>query len=450
MKLPVPILFVSAIVFSIAGCGSGGGGAGGLNNGAGQGDNALPLQKKNISGSTTDSSKPLISSNSNGVVYIAWEEATGSNTREIYLKDSRNSGDDFTLTKGASRTFCGSNPDVSEDFSLKAAYDGSLFFAWIDKWPGDTRVMFYSDPTLCKVISSVSAGTAYSPGFTLGGTGGMNDIGMTWSGTDSGNGEIYYSHSENKGVTFSSPLNISETPASDSTEPLLAVEGSFNYPKAVWVEGDAGNRKVVSSQFLDATGDFVIFEPVSEGSIDSACPAVSSSAGGTYIAYKGDNSIQLSAWSPILLSFAEPDNLSPGSVSPSCPAIATNSDGTVYVAWSDNNKIRFAVSENWGISFSSPKDIASDASSSSPRMAAFGSVVGIVWEGNNGSNKDIYLSVSADNGKTFSNQKNLSNTPSPSSSPVIDTDSSKFIYVAWEEGQEGSRDIYFIKYAPAK
>ncbi|MCC7201159.1 MAG: exo-alpha-sialidase [Nitrospirae bacterium] len=439
MKLMTSILVISAALSAIAGCGAGGGG-GGLNNG---GSSVVNLSK-----SANDSSKPVISANSRGDVYVAWEEVTGNPKKEIYLEYSSNSGANFFPPENiASWAQCKTNPEDSGDFILKTGDNGDLYIAWIEKSPGTSSVMFYSDPSQCKLLSAVTTGTVSSPRLAMNGSG---NIGIAWKGNDSGGGEIYYSYSVNKGGTFSSPLNLSETLSSDSSEPLLSVEGSFNFPKAVWVEGEGGSRTIVSSQFTNWDGDIAISEPVSVITTDASCPVILPVAGGPYLVYKGDNSIQFSAWNPILPpSFGMPNSISPGSVSPSCPQAAATPDGAIYSVWSDQDSVWFAVSGDWGVHFTKPLQISSGTGiSSSPVVAAAGSNIVIVWEGYNGSSKDIFLSVSKDMGQNFSVPKNLSNTPAPSSSPYIATDSKKSMYVAWEEGIAGEREIYFLKYRP--
>lgn len=443
MKSLGPILIMSAALTVIAGCGSGGGGSGGINDIAGPEDIKLSLQK--ISDSTTDSAKPAVAANADGSVYVAWEEATTGLTKEIYLAYSVNSGDKFFPIAGAGRTFCSTFPPVSEDFSMKAGDDGSLYLAWIEKWPDVSRVMFYSDPSSCHTLSATTSGSASSPRFVMDGIGGVD---IVWTGTDSGNKEINFSRSSNGGKNFSSPLNVSKSPASDSSEPLLAVEGSYNVLKAVWVEGGEGSRGIVSSKFIDGPGDFLSFEPLSVTSTESYCPVIASSFDATYLAYKGDHKIHFSLWDPITLSFSKPVALFIGAAAPSCPQITTGSNGTIYVVWSYMNSVWVTASTDNGVTFPSLKEITpAEGVSSSPGIASTDSEVGIVWEGVKGGNKEIFFSVSTDNGKTFSSPKNLSNSAAPSSSPAIATDTKKFFYVAWEEGAEGDREIYFLKYS---
>lgn len=438
------LLALAITLVTITGCGSGGGTGGGTYDSYVE-DNQLSLQKVSISNSTTDSAEPAIAASSNGTVFIAWEEATSSEGKEIYLASSVNYGKTFFPLKGVSRMYCKNRLPVSEDISLRAGENGKLYLAWIDKMLDVAKVMFFSDPS-CSTVSDTSLTTTSATHVSLSSNG---EISVAWAGSNSGIKEVYYSRSVNGGGSFSKQFNISNTPDSDSSAPLLAIEGSYSVDKAVWVEGEKGNRKVVFSTSIDSSGEFLPFKIISSTSTDSHCPVITSSPSETYVAYKGDNKIHFTSWYPgTPPSFINPLDISGDSSSPSCPEITLSSDGTIYVVWSDMDSIWLTASHDGGINFALPKAIFSTAgTSSSPRIAALGSNVSVVWEGENGGNNDIFLSGSADNGKTFYLPKNLSNSSSPSLAPVIATDSKQFIYVAWEEGSEGSREIYFVKSA---
>lgn len=437
------ILSITAAVV-VTGCGAGGGAGASIDGDINSSAVDKQLSKSNISDSLTDSAKPAIAANSSGAVFIAWEETSGSSTKDINLASSSTSGTTFSLKKGLNKLYCSNSLPVSGDISLTAGENGTLYLAWIEKLLNNARVRFFSYP-YCSTISDTTIKNASSAQVNLNKNG---DVSVVWADTEGSARELYYKLASSGGSSFSNQLNISNTPYSDSSEPLVAIEGSFNV-KAVWVEGETGNRDVVFSKSIDSSREFLPLKIVSSESNDSYCPVIAESLNGTYLAYKGGDKVFFSLWSPITLSFTDPLDISPGPVSPSCPAIALGSDGTIYVAWSDKNSIWLTASHDGGLTFfDTPKEISSpEATSTSPKIAVIGSRIAVVWEGHAGSSKDIYLSDSEDMGNTFSPPKNLSNSPGvPSLSPVIASDTKQFIYVAWEEGQEGSREIFFLKY----
>ena len=136
--------------------------------------------------------------------------------------------------------------------------------------------------------------------------------------------------------------------------------------------------------------------------------------------------------------------VTPDSISPSCPEMGISSNGVIYVVWSDNGKILVASSTDNGTTFATITDVSdSTGTSSSPKLAIDGFYVNLVWIEEEIGKGDIFFSGSADNGKSFSPPKNLSNSSSPSASPVIASDIEGNIYVAWVEGTEGNREIYY-------
>lgn len=185
---------------------------------------------------------------------------------------------------------------------------------------------------------------------------------------------------------------------------------------------------------------------------DSHCPGTTASgAEKVYAAYKGDNRIYFAEISSATLLPSSPipkEISSPDSVSPSCPEIGVSSNGIIYVVWSDDGGIRAAISNDNGLTFPTIKDVsATTGTSSSPKMAIAGNNVNLVWVDEETGKGDIFFSSSTDNGVNFSTPKNLSGSLSGKSmNPVITTDGSTNIYVSWTEGEEGSREIYYIRF----
>ncbi|HAS16710.1 MAG TPA: hypothetical protein DCR39_02155, partial [Nitrospiraceae bacterium] len=68
----------------------------------------------NISNTPTDSYKPVIAADSEGKIYIGWEEATDASKKEIYLATSSDSGVTFSNRMGLSDSYCEKPRPVSE------------------------------------------------------------------------------------------------------------------------------------------------------------------------------------------------------------------------------------------------------------------------------------------------------------------------------------------------
>ena len=329
----------------------------------------------------------------------------------------------------------------------------SLYLTWIDSWMPTYSVsdvkFFREDDTSCNTVSNTytTASNAYSPRIVLREGG---DTHILWAEDHGAQRDISYVHYKDNGGTLlpaDGPDNLSNSPSSDSSEPLIGFDGSLNVD-TVWVEGSEGTRKVTFSRSEDNGKSFSTPQTISSPPLsNSHCPVLASAgAGKIYVAYKGDNSIYFARWESNTSSFSDIGYMTPDSVSPSCPEMGISSNGVIYIVWSDNGKIWVASSTDNGTTFPAIKDVSdTTGTSSSPKIAMDDNYVNLVWVGEGTGGGDIYFSGSTDNGESFSAPKNLSNSASPSLDPVITSDGSKYIYVAWVEGNVGERDIYFIR-----
>lgn len=428
-------IFVSLFLVS---CSSGGGGSDGGSNG----DSVT--EGTNISNTPTDSAKPVVAADSGGNVYLSWEETFPDPHTEVYLAKSSNFGLSFSagksLTKGSV-----SNPDSISSISMTSGDDDSLYFAWINSLSaGGTGVKFFRETSPPSIYVSDITGNVDSPHIALNGSG---KIHVVWAEDLGGQKDIFYRRSEDNGDIFlpsDSPMNIANTP-SDSSEPLLGFDGSLNI-NVTWSEGSEGGRSVAFSRSMDSGNNFLYPQTASGAGIDSYCPAIATHGDGKiYIAYKGNSRIYFVRWQASTSSFSTPINISPNSSSPSCPEMAVSSNGLIYAVWSDSGRIWVAISSDAGYTFAPPVDISSkEGASSLPKIAMDGPYINIIWVEEAIGMGDIYLSGSADNGKSFSSPQNISNSPtSPSTTPAVTSNQTGYIYIAWEEGTAGSREIYF-------
>lgn len=446
-KITYTNIILAFILALIAGCGGG-------TNGGTEGSNGESKETgRSLSNTSGDSYHPVIAEDTKGNLYVAWEEKPYNNPVELYLVTSSDSGDSFSQGKNLSReslTTC-ERTGTPSDANLVAGAGTSPLLVWIDRWIdiNTSEIKFFeaNNPS-CKTISDsfdVQA-NVYTPQI------GLNDgeIHITWVEEVSGQKEIFYRRSEDNGGTFipsDNALRITDT-FMDSSEPLLGFEGS-SIVDMVWVEGSEPEREIMFTWSIDRGDYFIGPMTVSDANTDSHCPVIKTAGGGyAYIAYKGNSGneggIYFSRRKSSTSLFSSPVKVSSTiSKSPSCPEMEVGQNGLIYVVWSDSGGIWMAISGDGGYSFSQPKDISLTESSSSPAVVMDSSYINIVWVEEETGGGDIYLSASRDNGKTFSQPKNISNSSSPSANPVIASDGESYIYVAWEEGEVGKREIFF-------
>jgi hypothetical protein len=200
-----------------------------------------------------------------------------------------------------------------------------------------------------------------------------NNVYVTWTDdTPAGSSDIFFAASNNNGVSFGPPINISNN-TGGSFIPQIAAIGNNVY--VTWYDG--------------TTGPFDIFFAVSNNN-------------GT--------------------SFGTPINISNNiddSFAPQIAAIGSN----VYVTWEDdtpgNRDIFFAASNNNGTSFSTPINLSNNTGFSQiPQIAAIGNNVYVTWQDTTPGNSDILVITSA---QPFGTPVNISNNPGGSQNPQIAT-----------------------------
>jgi hypothetical protein len=120
-------------------------------------------------------------------------------------------------------------------------------------------------------------------------------------------------------------------------------------------------------------------------------------------------------------------------------------DNNIYNVWSENlsgnNEIFIAVSTNGGKSFTDPKNISNNpGSSENPVIAVSGNNVYVAWSDNTSDNYEILFVKSTNAGDNFTHPKNISNNPGSSENPAIAV-SGNAIYLAWSDNTSGNPPV---------
>src|SRR5918998_5560920 len=144
-------------------------------------------------------------------------------------------------------------------------------------------------------------------------------------------------------------------------------------------------------------------------------------------------------------SLGSTENLSnsPGNSTDAQIAVSQNN---VYVSWSDgttgNGDIYFKRSVDNGTSFGNTENLSnSTGNSTDAQIAVNQNNVYVIWTDNTTGNGDIYFKRSANNGTSFGNTENLSNDIGNSYEPQI-VISGNNVYVVWIDNTTGNGDIY--------
>jgi hypothetical protein len=165
----------------------------------------------------------------------------------------------------------------------------------------------------------------------------------------------------------------------------------------------------------------------------------------------GENEILLSASKDGGITFSAPINLSNTTGSSFNPQIAAVGEN-VYVVWDDqtygNDEVLFAVSRDNGTTFKVTNiSNSSSENSTDPRIAAAGKYVYIVWTEQNPAtgHDNIMLRVSADEGRTFGNTNNLSNNSYGNARNPQIMAIENYFYATWSSehsSQDSSSEIF--------
>jgi PKD domain-containing protein/K319-like protein len=305
------------------------------------------------------------------------------------------------------------NADYS--FTPQIAVDaaGNIYVAWEDDTANNSNILFRRStdggvtflPTPAPKPVSNSSGCSSSPVMAVDAAGNINIVWEDSSDCSFGTSNIFFSRSTDGGVTFSTPTNLSATMNTALfSVPQIAVDTAGNI-NVVW-ESDTGNLAIWFSGSQDGGATF------------SSPKMVSSNTGGSLNAQ-----------------------------------IAVDKNGSINVVWEDDiaghSDISFSRSTDNGATFSFPMNLSNPlgsciANSNTPRIGLDAAAnINVVWSNDCGSNFDIFLSRSADNGATFSFPKNLSGTPGSSVNPQLFVDAAGNINVVWEESSPA--DIFFVR-----
>lgn len=237
-----------------------------------------------------------------------------------------------------------------------------------------------------------------------------NNVYAVWDDNSSGNSEIYLAKSTDAGMTFGSPINISNS-AGNSVRSQISISGNIIY--IVWDERPPSTSQdhVFISRSLDDGSTFST--PIKLDNANAAVfPRVSSSGSNVFVVWTG---------SPPLGS---PSGL--------------------------GSEVSIAISTDYGVTFGAPIDLSNAPDSSTrPQIVANGNNIHVAWADYSPGDADIFIRTSTDSGSTFGPAVNISNNSGgsgwlPVTLPVLIA-SGNNIYVTWTDDTPGNSDTFFAK-----
>ena len=227
-----------------------------------------------------------------------------------------------------------------------------------------------------------------------------NRIHVVWQDDSPGNCEIFYKHSTNAGVTWSSPVRLTWN------------SYSSNYP---FIAADTGS------------GIHVVWGNDTDGYPN--------------IFYKRSANSGATWSSPTRLTWGDDCET---------PIITIDQGGILHVVWQGyylgNWQILYKRSTNGGTSWSALKPLTWNASGSYYPYIASGSgnQVHVAWCRDDSfmSLYEIYYKRSTDSGQTWAGVNRMTWNTKGSYYPVIDTDTGNGVYMVWHDYMPGQPEIY--------
>lgn len=408
---------------------------------------------KNVSNNSDYSYTPQIAVDSNGTIYMAWEDDTANNSNILFSR-STDGGATFSTPMNLSNT-------AGYSFNPRIAVVGArnVNIVWEDDTPGNTVIMF---------SHSTNAGANFSTPINLSNDSadsGSEQIAADATGNiyvvwehDTLNLGILFSHSADGGNTFSTPAVIS-TNSSGSVSPQIAIGLNGNVSVA-WEDDaqDASDISYSSSSNHGATYSTPQSLSLHTGNSINAQIAMDAS-GNIDVVWQNDSpgtfDIFFSRSADNGTTFSAPKNISNGSGNAENAQIGLDAKGNINVVWDDNTPqnfnpdIYFARSSDGGATFSSPLNLSNDAGFSANAFLTIDASanIDVAWEDNTPGNKVIFFSQSTDSGATFSSPLNLSNDSGLSMSPDMAADNKGNLNVTWQDGTPGVSQIFFSRLA---
>lgn len=270
-------------------------------------DDGITFEKPIIlSDKSKNSAFPQINSLANHV-YVFWIEKAEDNSTNIVFAKSDDSGNSF----GKSANITSSKGNVG--IPKIASDDNNVYLLWEDNSKGGYEI---------QLAKSTDAGSTFTAPVNISNNSGSsgapqlvvmkNKIYVVWMDDTNKNYEIFFAKSEDSGLTFSKPLDISNT-SGDSGYAQLSVSSVNVY--VVWTE-----------TMSDTNYDIMFAKSSNDGT-----------------------------------SFEKPVNLSDNKGASGWPLIITENGG-IYISWIDSTPGRFDVyvtkSSDAGVTFAKPVDIS--------------------------------------------------------------------------------------------
>ena len=273
---------------------------------------------------------------------------------------------------------------------------------------------------------------------------GNDSVYVAWTDDSERNGDIYFKRSADNGTTFGSTQNLSQNPGNSTAAQMAAYRDNVY---VLWEDSSTGNGDIYFRKSTDRGINFGSIENLSNNTSISDSLDMAVSGGDVYAVWSdnstGNGDIFLRKSIDNGTTFGTQENLSNDN-GRSYGAQIIISGNSVYVVWNDgstgNGDVYFKRSIDNGITFGSTQNLSPNlGNSTAAQMAAYRDNVYVLWEDSSTGNGDIYFKASLDNGTTFGGQKSLARNNGSSFNPQLAVSPNNIIYGMWQDDTQYDR-----------
>jgi hypothetical protein len=339
--------------------------------------------------------------------------------------------------------------------NVAAGADGYVHAVWADNRDGNWEIYYkrstdYGRTWGPDIRLTYDQNTSLHPAIAVLGT----YIHIVWEDDRSGNYEIYYKQSTDRGTTWQPDTRITDAPY-ESFVPSIAVSGSYIH--IAWQDNRNGGAYYPEIYYKRSTNNGLTWEPdirLTYADNHRSVPSIAVSdnyyvhivwhdyrgSNGNYEIYYRRSQDNGTSWDPeIRLTNATNDSWD--------PVIAT-SNTNLHVVWMDNRdgiyKIYYKRSSDNGVSWSQDFPLITETPyASGPSIVAVDSNLHVVWKDTRDGNQEAYYKYSPDNGTTWGIDTRLTNAQGNIYSGVFIAVSGTCLHVIWADNRDGNYEIYY-------
>jgi flagellar hook assembly protein FlgD len=326
---------------------------------------------------------------------------------------------------------------------LSSVISTAIATAFVFAAPAQADVRFYPVVNLAN-----NTGLSFSPDIAVGPE---NNVYVAWYDNTSGGTEILFSRSTDAGTTFNAPKNVSNN-LGYSTFPSVIV-GQNGTVHVSWQDTEYGASEIVYAKSTD--GGLTFSTPVNVSNDEAASVKVDmvmDAAGVLWMVWSDDSAMWLAKSTDGGNTFSKQAVVSAAAgKAPIGPKI-TIAGGTMHLTYQqsislDLTHIMYLRSTDGGASFSTPVALTAVAGEATlPSVAAdnAGNVY-VAWQLRQGDERDVHMARSSDFGATFSASSNITNNSGISIGADLFVDAAGTLYMVWQDTTPGNYEAMFMK-----